>query len=58
VPEEHFLDEKLVELTDIPGFLGEDSSPDGLELRLEELAARFMPPLYRNLLSAGITLPQ
>ena len=56
VLEEHFLDEEIVELADILAFLGEDVRSDGLTLRLEELAARFLPPLRRELTAAGIKL--
>jgi hypothetical protein len=57
VLEEHFLDEELVELTDILVFLGEDVRTDGLTLRLEELAERFLPRLRRELEAAGIEVP-
>lgn len=57
VLEEHFLDEELVELTDILVFLGEDVRTDGLTLRLEELAERFLPRLRRELETAGIEVP-
>ena len=57
VLEEHFLDEELVELTDILVFLGEDIRTDGLTLRLEELAERFLPQLRRELETAGIEVP-
>lgn len=57
VLEEHFLDEELVELTDILVFLGEDIRTDGLTLRLEELAERFIPRLRHELESAGIEVP-
>lgn len=56
VLEEHFLDEEIVELTDILGFLGEDIPADGFRFRLEELAGRFMPQLRRELEAAGIAL--
>jgi hypothetical protein len=54
---EHFLDEEVVELADILGFLGEDLPGEGLPLRLEELGDRFLPPLRRELEAAGITPP-
>jgi hypothetical protein len=57
VLEEHFLDEELVELTDILGFLGEDIRAEGLTLRLEELAERYLPRLRHELESAGIEVP-
>ncbi len=57
VLEEHFLDEELVEFTDILAFLGEDLRTDGLTLRLEELADRFLPRLRQELTAAGITPP-
>ena len=52
--EEHFLDEELVELADILAFLGEEVSDEGLTLRLEELAGRFLPRLRSELLAGGI----
>lgn len=55
--EEHFLDEEIVELTDILAFLGEEVDGDGLTLRLEDLAGRFLPALKRELEAAGVTLP-
>lgn len=57
VIEEHFLDEELVEFTDILAFLGEDLGHDGFELRLEEIAGRFLPRLRRELESAGVAVP-
>lgn len=57
VLEEHFLDEEIVELTDILAFLGEDVRSDGLTLRLEDLAERFLPPLRRELEAAGVPPP-
>lgn len=57
VLEEHFLDEEIVELTDILAFLGEDVRAEGLTLRWEALAARFLPRLRQELEAAGITLP-
>ena len=57
VIEEHFLDEELVEFTDILAFLGEDLGCDGLEFRLEEIAGSFLPRLRRELESAGIAPP-
>ncbi len=57
VLEEHFLDEELVELTDILIFLGEDVDDGGLTLRLEELAERFLPRLRHELEAAGIETP-
>jgi len=56
VLEEHFLDEEIVELTDILGFLGEELPADGFCFRLEELAGRFMPQLRRELEVAGVAL--
>ncbi|HEY8993783.1 MAG TPA: hypothetical protein VIM71_03785 [Lacunisphaera sp.] len=52
--EEHFLDEEIVELADILGFLGEDVSSEGLRFRLEELAGRYLPQLRRELEADGI----
>ncbi len=54
VIEEHFLDEELVELTDILAFLGEDVRTDRLTLRLEDLAERFLPRLRQELVAAGV----
>lgn len=56
VLEEHFLDEEVVELTDILGFLGEDIPSDGYLFRLEDLAGRFRPQLREELVAAGIAL--
>lgn len=58
VLEEHFLDEEIVELADILGFVGEELPVDGFRFRLEELAGRYLPPLRRELEAAGITLKQ
>jgi hypothetical protein len=52
--EEHFLEEELVELSDILGFLGEDLNADAFRFRLEELAGRYLPHLRRELAAAGI----
>jgi hypothetical protein len=57
VLEEHFLEEEIVELTDILNFVGEDVGEAGLTLRLEELAERFLPRLRRDLEAAGVSLP-
>jgi hypothetical protein len=57
VLEEHFLDEEMVELTDILTFLGEDVDRSGLTLRLEDLAERFLPRLRRELEAAGVSVP-
>ncbi len=54
VLEEHFLDEELVELTDILAFLGEEVRTDGVTLRLEDLAGRFLPRLRQELIAAGV----
>lgn len=56
VLEEHFLDEEIVELTDILGFLGEEIPSEGYRFRVEELAAKFLPQLSRELEAAGIAL--
>jgi hypothetical protein len=56
VLEEYFLDEEIVELTDILGFLGEDLSDEAFRFRLEELAGRYVPQLQRELAAAGIIL--
>jgi hypothetical protein len=53
VLEEHFLDEDIIELADILGFLGRDVSA-GVTFRLEELGGRFLPGLRRELEQAGI----
>lgn len=54
VLDEHFLDEEIVELMDILGFLGEEVNADGMTFRLEELGSRFLPALRRELQQAGI----
>lgn len=56
VLEEHFLDEEAVELADILGFLGEDVDGGGFTFRLEEMESRFLAPLRRELVSAGIVI--
>lgn len=56
VLEEYFLEEEIIELTDILVFLGEDLSTDGFRFRLEELAGRYLPQLRRELETAGIAL--
>lgn len=54
VLDEHFLDEEIVELMDILGFLGEEVTPDGMTFRLEELGGRHLSELHRELQQAGI----
>lgn len=54
--EEHFLDEDIVELVDILGFLGEDVHSGGLTFRLEELESVYLPRLRRELEAAGIAV--
>ena len=54
--EEHFLDEDIVELVDILGFLGEDVHSGGLTFRLEELESVYLPQLRRELEAAGIAI--
>jgi hypothetical protein len=54
VLDEHFLDEEIVELMDILGFLGEEPDVDGLTFRLEELGGRQLSELRRELQQAGI----
>lgn len=58
VIQEHFLDEEIVELADILAFLGEVPDGRGVTLRLEELAARFLLPLRRELEAAGVALDE
>jgi hypothetical protein len=53
VLDEHFLDEEVLELADILGFIGVEISPEGYRFRLEELAGRFRPVLRRELKAAG-----
>ncbi len=53
VLEEHFLDEDILELADILCFLGLDTG-SGVTFRLEELGARFLPGLRRELAQAGL----
>jgi hypothetical protein len=57
VLEEHFLDEEVVELTDILRFLGEDIPSQGYLFRLEELVPRFLPQLRDELRASGVVLP-
>ena len=47
----------LTENVAILAFLGEDLRTDGLTLRLEDLADRFLPRLRQELAAAGITPP-
>ncbi len=54
VIEEHFLEEDGVELVDILSFLGEEVDSGGATFRLEDLGARFLPGLRRELEQAGI----
>ena len=54
--EEHFLDEDIVELVDILGFLGEDVHSGGLTFRLDELESQYLPQLRRELEVAGIAV--
>lgn len=57
VIEEYFLDEEIVELTDILRYLGEDLAATGVTFRLEELGARCLPGLRHELETAGIAKP-
>lgn len=52
--EEHFLDEDIIELADILGFLGQEIDADGLTFRLEELDARYRLGLRRELEAAHL----
>jgi len=54
VLDEHFLDEEIVELMDILGFLGEEMTTVGITFRLEELGGRHRSELHRELQLAGI----
>lgn len=54
VLDEHFLDEEVLELIDILGFIGVEIPPEGYRFRLEELAGRFRPELRRELMAAGL----
>ncbi len=55
VIEEHFTDEDILELEELLFFVtGEDG--EATTFRLETIEARFMRPLRRQLLHAGITL--
>ena len=54
VLDEHFLDEEIVELMDILGFLGEEMNADGMTFRLEELGGRHLSELHHELQQAGI----
>lgn len=54
VLDEHFLDEEIVELTDILGFLGEEMTAGGMTFRLEELGGRYLGELHSELQQAGI----
>lgn len=57
VLEEHFLEEDLLDLSDILAFLEEGGRRDELRFRLEDLAGVFLPRLRRELEHAGVTLP-
>ena len=54
VLDEHFLDEEIVELMDILGFLGEEMNAGGMTFRLETLGGRHLSELHRELQLAGI----
>ena len=55
VIEEHFSDEDILELEELIFFV---TGEDGMDVvfRCEELAARFIRPLRRQLIQAGVTL--
>lgn len=54
VIDEHFLDEDVVELADILAFLREQNDTFGSDFAAEDLAARFLPWLRRELERAGV----
>lgn len=56
VLEEHFLDEDILELTDILTFLSEEGRATEFVFQLEELENQFMTPLRRKLEDEGISL--
>lgn len=58
VLEEHFTDEDVVELADILAFLAEDPRATEFTFPLEELGARFMPAIRRELAQAGVVVHQ
>lgn len=57
VIEEHFTDEDIVELADLLVFAGAEFVAGELAFPLEDLGERFLPPLERELLRAGVRPP-
>jgi len=57
VIEEHFTDEDILELEELIFFVTGDDGTEAV-FRLEGIEARFMRPLRRQLLQAGISLEQ
>jgi len=58
VIEEHFTDEDIVELADILAFLADDPRAAEFTFPLEDLGARFMPGIQRELAQAGVLVHQ
>jgi hypothetical protein len=58
VIEEHFTDEDIVELADVLAFLAEDPRAAAFTFPLEEMGARFMPVIQRELAQAGVIVHQ
>jgi len=54
VIEEHFLDEDVIEMADILAYLSDDGRDTEFTFRLEDLGARYLPGLRRELEKAGI----
>ena len=57
VIEEHFTDENILELEELIFFITGEDGADTI-FRWEEFAARFVRPLRRQLIQAGISLEQ
>jgi hypothetical protein len=57
VIEEHFTDENILELEELIFFITGEDGADTI-FRWEEFAARFIRPLRRQLIQAGISLEQ
>ncbi|MDP2137700.1 MAG: hypothetical protein Q8J74_07580 [Candidatus Didemnitutus sp.] len=56
VIEEHFLDEDIVELADILGFLSEHERQTSFAFRWEDLGGHLLPGLQHELARAGIAV--
>ena len=57
VIEEHFTDEDIVDLADLLVFAGAEFVAGELSFPLEDLGERYLPPLERELVQAGVIPP-